>query len=229
MLPRFIYGHGQNELYVNQFIHSITDCTLGDGTVVCLSQHTDFPEDPTVELGVSLQGKARFALNVRIPAWCQQPSLAVNGESVPVKPGTYARLDRTWKLGDTVTLNLPMAPKWIEHDHFEGGPAPWALVRGPVVYALDTVWWNSKDVPAPQDVAKEAAVVRNGSPRQLPATSKALGPFYEVDVCLADSRTTKAIMAPFANIGRWYREGEPKPQRGSKAFSYAVWLQAAQP
>ena len=229
MLPRFTYGYGKDEIYVNQFIHSTTDHTLTDGTAVSLSQHTSFPEDSTVELGVSLEGEARFALNVRIPAWCEQPSLAVNGEPVPVKPGTYARLDRTWKLGDTVKLNLPMTPKWIEHDHFEGGPAPWALMRGPVVYSLDTVWWNSKDVPAPQDVAKEAAVVRNGPPRQLPATSKALGPFYEVDVRLTDSRTTRAIMAPFANIGRWYREGEPKPQRGSKAFSYAVWLQAAQP
>jgi len=29
---------------------------------------------------------------------------------------------------------------------------------------------------------------------------------------------------PFCNIGRWYREGEPKPDKKSKAFSYAVWL-----
>lgn len=229
MLPRFIYGYGNNELYVNQFIPSTTDCTLSDGTVISLNQQTRFPEAPTVELRIDLKGQARFALNVRIPAWCERPSLTINGESVPVRPGTYAKLDRTWKLGDTVKLDLPMTPKWTEHDHFEGGPAPWALMRGPVVYALDTVWWNSKDVPAPQDVANEASVIRSGSPRELPAASKALGPFYEVDVRLADNRTTKAIMAPFANIGRWYREGEPKPEHGSKAFSYAVWLQVAQP
>jgi DUF1680 family protein len=229
MLPRFIYGCGNNELYVNQFIPSTTDCTLSDGTVISLNQQTRFPEAPTVELRIDLKGQARFALNVRIPAWCEQPSLTINGESVPVRPGTYAKLDRTWKLGDTVKLDLPMTPKWTEHDHFEGGPAPWALMRGPVVYALDTVWWNSKDVPAPQDVANEASVIRSGSPRELPAASKALGPFYEVDVRLADNRTTKAILAPFANIGRWYREGEAKPEHGSKAFSYAVWLHDAQP
>jgi hypothetical protein len=46
-----------------------------------------------------------------------------------------------------------------------------------------------------------------------------------VSVRLVDGPVAKATMVPFANIGRWYRDGEPKPDRHSRAFSYAIWLQ----
>jgi hypothetical protein len=31
-------------------------------------------------------------------------------------------------------------------------------------------------------------------------------------------------MVPFTNIGRWYREDKPRPDRNAPAYSYAVWM-----
>ena len=101
----------------------------------------------------------------------------------------------------------------------------WALTRGPVVYALDTVWWDDAATPRPHDVGKEVAVMRVDTElQQRPATPGALGPFYETEVELSGGRRAQATFVPFTNIGRWYRPGEPKPERSSHDFSYAIWL-----
>ena len=172
------------------------------------------------------EGNVEFTLHVRLPAWCDRPSVELNGKPLPdVRPGTYAKLQRTWRRGDTVRLTFPMKPRWIEHDHYEGGPAPWALVRGPVVYALDTVWWNDTTVLAPYDAGQETGWLRDKAKfRELPAATGALGPFYETEVMVLSGQKAKATLVPFSNIGRWYRDGAPKPERQSRAFSYAVWL-----
>ena len=225
MLPRFIYGQGQAAVYVNQFVPSTAEFKVAQAPVR-LSQETRYPESGQILLHVEPQGDTEFTLYVRLPAWCVKPSVEINGKPVTdARPGNYARLKRTWRSGDTVRLTLPMKPHWIEHDHFENGPTPWALVRGPVVYALDTVWWNDRKVPAPYDVGKEAGWLRDTATlRELPAATGALGPFYQTEVRVLSGQKAKATLVPFTNIGRWYREGEPKPDRASRAFSYAVWL-----
>ena len=227
MLPRFFYAEGESGLHVNQFVPSTARLKAPDGTAVLLRVETRYPEANDVLIRVEPERKAKFPVNVRLPAWCEKPLVSVNGEAFPaVKPGGYARLVREWKSGDTVKLAFPMMPRWIEHDHWEDGPAPLALVRGPVVYALDTVWWNDPAVPAPFDAGREAGLLRDKSEvREVAAATDALGPFYEAEVKLASGQQARTRFVPFSNIGRWYRDGAPKPERHSRAFSYAVWLQ----
>jgi uncharacterized protein len=225
MLPRFIYGLGQRTVYVNQFVASTAEFKFAQSAVI-LKQETRYPETDQILLRVEPEGRVEFALNVRLPAWCETPAVELNGKLLSdVKPGTYATLRRTWQRGDTVRVTFPMKPRWIEHDHCEAGSAPWALVRGPVVYALDTVWWNDKAVLAPYDAGQEAGWLRDEAKLQeLPAATGALGPFYETEVKVLSGERAKATLVPFSNIGRWYRDGAPKPERASRAFSYAVWL-----
>jgi hypothetical protein len=165
----------------------------------------------------------KCVLNVRVPAWCTDPVLKVNGQSVAAKPGSYAAIDRTWSSGDVVELTLPMTLAWTRHDHFEKGPAPFALTRGPVVFALDTVWWNDPH-PAPQDAGK-VLIDPSVLPQTIPTGSRSLGPFYRTSVTLPGGTRASATFVPFANMGRWYRDDAPKPEPKSKAYSYAVWLQ----
>ena len=143
---------------------------------------------------------------------------------VGLKPGSYAVLRRTWHRGDTIKLTFPMRPRWVEHDHFEGGAAAWAPMRGPVVYALDTVWWDYLAVPAPRDVGQEVGLIRTGEGlRPCPSTS-GQDPFYKTEVKVAGGQKAQATLVPFTNIGRWYRDGSSKPDRRSRTFSYAIWL-----
>ena len=43
---------------------------------------------------------------------------------------------------------------------------------------------------------------------------------------LADymGRKVQLTLTPFCNIGQWYRKGEQKPRKNTKAFTYAIWL-----
>ena len=63
-------------------------------------------------------------LNLRIPAWAEGATIAVNGlarGAVAARPGTYARIERTWQAGDTVTLTLPLDVQMLEAES-AGGP-----------------------------------------------------------------------------------------------------------
>ncbi len=205
MLPAFFFAKSNDVLFVNQFVPSRVPGWL--------RVETRYPEDDTIRLRIERAG----TFKVRVPGWCEKPTM----DGKPVQPGAYASL--RCRRGQVVKLQFPMRFQWVEHDHFPRS-APWALTRGPLVYALDTVWWTNG--PAPYDIGTEAGILRE-EPKPAAAPPGTLGPACEVNVKLADGRATKAMMLPFTNIGRWYREGEPKPDKNSRAFSYAVWLQDA--
>lgn len=126
-----IYGHQKNNLYVNLFIPSVLQWQD-----VELEQQTSFPEEEGTTLVVSpSKGKKKFALHVRVPQWVgkEEIRLSVNGESqkVEMKDG-YAVVERTWKKGDKLHVDLPM------HLYTMGlpdGSSHYSIMYGPVVLA----------------------------------------------------------------------------------------------
>ncbi len=73
-----------------------------------------------------------FPLMLRIPGWCRAASIRINGETGPAaKAGTFVTLQKTWKAGDKVELNLPMeigVSRWTDNSA--------GVERGPLTYAL---------------------------------------------------------------------------------------------
>ena len=75
---------------------------------------------------------ASFPFHLRVPAWCRQAEVRINGTLY--KKITGNKIDivkREWKSGDTVELTLPMniqISEWYENAV--------AIERGPIVYAL---------------------------------------------------------------------------------------------
>ena len=233
MIPQWIYAQAPDTVIVNQFVSSKGDF-VANGTPLTLTQETRYPETETVKLSLNVANPAKFTLKVRLPAWCATPALAINGTAVSsLQPGSYAELTRTWRDGDTVELTLPMNVAVVEHDHFAGPEAPRALTRGPVVYALDTVWWDeaATGVARPQNADQETGLMPAGVPQIVPTGPRSLGPFYRLPVKLAgqpvDAPAVNAVFVPFCNIGRWYCEDCEKPAKNSRAYSYAVWLYTA--
>jgi hypothetical protein len=102
-------------------------------TNVSLTQHGSYPNDGIVEFEFALPKPTTFAANFRVPAWAEAASISINGKrvSASVVPGTFAPLNREWKNGDRVTLELPMKMRLeaINQRH----PDTVALLRGPVV------------------------------------------------------------------------------------------------
>jgi Beta-L-arabinofuranosidase, GH127/Ricin-type beta-trefoil lectin domain-like len=82
---------------------------VGDGTAVTVSADTAYPFGDTITFTVGTPKSLAFPLYLRVPGWCRQPSLTVDGGAAAVAPGpSYAKIARTWRDGDRVVLRLPM-------------------------------------------------------------------------------------------------------------------------
>ncbi len=83
---------------------------VGDGTEVSFAERTDYPFGDTVNLTLASPRAVSFPLYLRVPAWCQQASVQINGKAIDAKPGpsSYVMVSRRWQPGDRVTLRLPM-------------------------------------------------------------------------------------------------------------------------
>jgi DUF1680 family protein len=66
-------------------------------------------------------------------------ALKINGQNVPVKPDKgYVSLDRSWKSGDVIELNLPMpVRRVVANENIAADRDRVALQRGPVVFCAE--------------------------------------------------------------------------------------------
>jgi hypothetical protein len=85
------------------------------GTQVVVKTETDYPFGEQIVFHVDPAQPAKFPLHFRIPAWCESATFSMNGQSTPAAPNEkgFATIDRIWKAGDTLTLNLPMQPRLL--------------------------------------------------------------------------------------------------------------------
>jgi hypothetical protein len=103
-----------------------------NGVRVAIIEDTEYPFRDRVRLTVNPDSQVAFPLVLRIPGWAEGTRLAVNGRRVSgVRPGTFHRLERTWRKGDRVELAFPMrirTSRWYRDSV--------ALERGPLVFSL---------------------------------------------------------------------------------------------
>lgn len=127
-----IYFHDAGSLYVNLFHASEVQWRERSLRVV---QETNFPEQEGTAFTVHTPAAQSFALCVRVPYWATQGvAVRINGQpiSVAAAPSTYLSVDRQWRDGDRVEVDLPM------HLHaapFASRPTLQAAMYGPLVLA----------------------------------------------------------------------------------------------
>src|SRR5205814_6703129 len=99
-----------NGLCASLYAASEVSAKAGDGASVKISEETDYPFSEKITLKISTDNTATFPLYLRIPRWSDKPLVKVNGKTVAMKsqPLAYAVIERAWKDGDIVTLQLPM-------------------------------------------------------------------------------------------------------------------------
>ncbi|MER6701513.1 RICIN domain-containing protein [Streptomyces fimicarius] len=107
---------------------------VADGTEVTFTEETGYPFTDTVELTLTAPKPLAFPLVLRVPAWCADPEIRVNGQRVAAPAGpAFTRIERTWSSGDRVTLRLPQRTTvrtWAEnHDSV-------SVDHGPLTYSL---------------------------------------------------------------------------------------------
>jgi len=144
VLPEYVRGmvmtdRRRQNLYLTGYGPCHAATTLKSGARVEMEEITEYPFKETVTLKFTLPSETDFTLNLRIPGWCAQASVAVNGAAVagPFKAGSYLTLSRTWRTGDTVELRLPMAVRVVEvKDDACSHKRPLAIERGALLFAL---------------------------------------------------------------------------------------------
>jgi uncharacterized protein len=134
-----IYFHTADSLCVNLYTPSTVRWQTGSNTVV-VQQTTRFPESDEATFVVKTPRPTTFALRLRAPGWLAGPmriSVAGIVETMQADERHWVTLRRTWHNGERVTVGLPQALRSarFQRDH----PYPLALLRGPVVLALQTV------------------------------------------------------------------------------------------
>jgi DUF1680 family protein len=154
-LPGYAYAQQAGNIFVNLFIAGGAEIKL-PGNTVSLRQQTRYPWDGDVKITVEPERADQFTVCVRIPGWVQnrpvpsdlydysdsnqeQATLKVNGDQVAIKTAKgYVSIDRTWKKGDTIDLNLPMPIRRVRaNPKIKDNVGLIAIERGPVVYCFE--------------------------------------------------------------------------------------------
>ena len=116
-------------------IHQYATATLGPVKV-----RTDYPWDGRVEIEITETREEPWTLSLRVPGWSARSLI----DGAAVEAGEYARLQREWRAGDRVMLELDMTPRVVHpHPRIDAVRGCAALERGPLVYCLEAA-----DAPA---------------------------------------------------------------------------------
>lgn len=184
-------------LVVHQLASADIAVTSPAGVDFRVELRTDYPWDGRVTLRVA-EGSGQLRLRVRVPAWCESATLTVAGDTEQVGPG-YAEVTRDWRPGDTVTLDIPLAPRTTRPDpRIDAVRGTLAVERGPLVYCAESL-----EPGQPLD----AVTVTDQEPREVPLD----GP--------GDARigvVVDAATRPVPEAGPWpygtpAASGEPEP------------------
>jgi len=156
-VPAFAFAVSGREVFANLYMDCETVLPLDGGRVV-IEERTGYPFDGKIRLRVSEAARSGdFVLKLRIPGWAtgdrplpdgpyrQTPAqggvtVRCNGKTLPTDciDCGYLAVDRKWKWGDVVELELPMSFRRIEADErIVADRSCLAFERGPLVYCAE--------------------------------------------------------------------------------------------
>ena len=125
-----IYFHHGDQLFVNLFIPSKLNWQ-DEG--VTLRQDTTYPNSHIMNFKIKTQKPVKLTLNLRYPSWARPGmSVSVNGKQFPsdARPGSYAEVQRVWKNGDELRVQIPFG---LRTEAMPGDAGKISILYGPLV------------------------------------------------------------------------------------------------
>jgi uncharacterized protein len=174
-IPGYIYAVTDKDLFVNLFISNEASVTVGKKKIN-VAQMADFPWDGKAELLINPESSSKFNVRIRIPGWAQNEAIPgglykfisndtskirimLNGKPAEYKiTAGYAVIDRRWKSGDKVEIDLPMPVREIISDERVGADKEKvAFQRGPLIFCAE---WPDNNTGNVRDlvIKKDASV-----------------------------------------------------------------------
>jgi hypothetical protein len=135
MAEHIWYATAGNGLAAMFYSESEVKAKAGNGTEVTINETTSYPYDENIQFAISAPKDVTFPLYLRIPAWCKNASITINGSKVntTLSSGKFAVIERNWKNGDKLSLTLPMD---LSVTTWEKNKNSVSVNRGPLTYSL---------------------------------------------------------------------------------------------
>ncbi|MBM4000260.1 MAG: transcriptional initiation protein Tat [Planctomycetes bacterium] len=106
----------------------------GEGVEASIQTDTHYPFENGITFRVTVAEPVEFPLVLRVPEWCEQAGVTVNGDPIPTRAGErFLHVARTWKTGDLVTLALPAK---VRLRTWEANHNSLSIDAGPLTYSL---------------------------------------------------------------------------------------------
>jgi DUF1680 family protein len=135
------YSFSKEGIYINFYGSNILNTVTPNGEKIQLEQITNYPWDGKITIKILQAPKHDVAFFLRIPGWSQGAQIAVNqiGLTNSIVSGTYAKVEKQWKKGDTIELTLPMNVELMQANPLvEETKNQVAVKRGPIIYCLES-------------------------------------------------------------------------------------------
>ncbi|GAF02153.1 hypothetical protein JCM21142_3780 [Saccharicrinis fermentans DSM 9555 = JCM 21142] len=179
-LSGWAYSKTANGIAVNLYGGNKLNTKLLDGSELKITQVTKYPWEGRIKLTIDKCKKGAFDITLRIPNWARGTRITVNNmdAGIDVKEGKFAVVNRAWKKGDEVVIDMPMNINLVEgHSRIEEVRNQVAIKRGPIVYCIE-----SPDLPQGTDIVD---VYLNGEvPQKAVFNSDLLGGVTTVEAAL---------------------------------------------
>ena len=151
------YAHDKQNLYFAMYADTSTKIKIA-GTELKVSQSTNYPNEGLIKINLEPEEPVTFSIHLRIPTWTGEQfvpgklykyinkntekwKVSVNGKIINPKVELgFAVIERLWKKGDQVILELPMptrlnsCDKRVEENHDRI-----SFTRGPFVLCAEEV------------------------------------------------------------------------------------------
>lgn len=144
----WLEGETEGELVAAMYGPSEVRHELPDGNIVTVTEDTAYPFGNEIRFVFSMDKSARFPFTFRVPSWCGDAEIRINGSGYDVIPDEngFSTVERRYRDGDVLTLVLDMPVEvkgWPEgadphSDEYVGS----YIQRGPVLYsyAIPAEW-----------------------------------------------------------------------------------------
>ena len=125
MMPNFasrLWMRGADEAIVAA-MYAPSEIDFKVGSTQChITEETYYPFSGDITFRFSLPEQMHFPFVFRIPGWCEEYEVKVNGSPLQTSPfgGGFWVLEREWNDGDVVTLSLTMTPTVVEAANGQG-------------------------------------------------------------------------------------------------------------
>jgi uncharacterized protein len=136
-LPAMVFYLAQGGVAVNLYTPAQAKLSVGNDVPLAIRQETDYPDSGRIQFRLDPARPVKFPLQLRIPAWARGASVTINGRPAAgvAKPGEFFAINREWKPGDQVLLDLPMPWRLVKGRQRQAGRV--AVMRGPQIFCLN--------------------------------------------------------------------------------------------